>query len=128
MKPFDLEAAKRGEPVCTRDGRNVRILDYDLETEAGNRIVAAVMTDGYETAETYFLNGVMRSDGTKSCWDLMLKSIKKEGWINIFKDRNCVDPDVILTTRVFETEKQAKWAAENRDAQHIATIKIEWEE
>lgn len=23
MKPFDLEAAKRGEPMCTRDGRRV---------------------------------------------------------------------------------------------------------
>ena len=26
MKPFDLELAKQGYPVCTRDGREVRIV------------------------------------------------------------------------------------------------------
>lgn len=29
LKPFDLEAAKAGKPVCTRDGRKVRIISFD---------------------------------------------------------------------------------------------------
>ena len=29
MKPFDLEAAKAGKPVCTRDGRKARINCFD---------------------------------------------------------------------------------------------------
>ena len=29
MKPFDLEAAKAGKPVCTRDGRKARIISFD---------------------------------------------------------------------------------------------------
>lgn len=29
LKPFDLEAAKAGKPVCTRDGRKARIICWD---------------------------------------------------------------------------------------------------
>ena len=29
LKPFDLEAAKAGKPVCTRDGRKARIISFD---------------------------------------------------------------------------------------------------
>lgn len=29
MKQFDLEAAKKGAKVCTRDGREARILCFD---------------------------------------------------------------------------------------------------
>lgn len=29
MKPFNLEEAKAGKPVCTRDGRRVEILSFD---------------------------------------------------------------------------------------------------
>lgn len=32
MKPFDIELAKQGKPVCTRDGRPVKILCYDFIT------------------------------------------------------------------------------------------------
>jgi hypothetical protein len=31
IKPFDLEAAKNGAPVCTRDGRDVRIVCFDTK-------------------------------------------------------------------------------------------------
>lgn len=31
MKPFDLEAAKAGKPVCTRDGRKARIICFDAK-------------------------------------------------------------------------------------------------
>lgn len=31
LKLFDLEAAKAGRPVCTRDGRKVRIVSFDMK-------------------------------------------------------------------------------------------------
>lgn len=34
MKPFDLELAKAGHPVQTRDGRPVRIICYDRKDNA----------------------------------------------------------------------------------------------
>lgn len=49
MKPFDLEAAKRGAAVCTRDGSCVRIVRTDCEGE--DPIVALV---NYKTGEDVY--------------------------------------------------------------------------
>ena len=48
MKPFDLEAAKRGAAVCTRDGSCVRIVCTDCRGE--DPIVALV---DYETGAPF---------------------------------------------------------------------------
>lgn len=52
LKEFNIKAAKAGKPVCTRDGRKVRILCYDLKG-AKYPIVAAIETgiNIYETEE-----------------------------------------------------------------------------
>ena len=42
LKPFDLEAAKAGKPVCTRDGRKVRIICFDRINGDYYKIVACV--------------------------------------------------------------------------------------
>lgn len=39
MKPFDLEAAKRGEPIQTRGGRPVNFIAHVPEAEESDRIV-----------------------------------------------------------------------------------------
>ena len=39
MKPFDLEAAKRGEPIQCRDGRPVKFIGHVPEAHDHNRIV-----------------------------------------------------------------------------------------
>ena len=52
MKPFSIELAKEGKQVCTRDGRDVRIVCFDMENEFP--IVALVKDkDGKENAYTY---------------------------------------------------------------------------
>ena len=42
MKPFDLEAAKRGEPIVTRDGRKAKFVAY--VPEAKNPSVIALIS------------------------------------------------------------------------------------
>lgn len=42
MKPFDLEAAKRGEKVITRRGLPVRILCFDRKGVVNQEIIALV--------------------------------------------------------------------------------------
>ena len=32
MKPFNLEEAKAGKPICTRDGRRVEIISFETQT------------------------------------------------------------------------------------------------
>lgn len=40
MKEFDLEKAKAGHPVCTRDGKEARILCFD---RIGHRPIVALV-------------------------------------------------------------------------------------
>lgn len=77
FKPFDLEAAKAGKPVCTRDGRKVRILCYDLKG-AEYPIVALVEAHDYldESISTYDRNGRFDHDRENKN-DLMMLSWKK---------------------------------------------------
>lgn len=44
MKPFDLEAAKRGEPLITRDGRPAKFVAYVPEADGSHCVV--VFIDG----------------------------------------------------------------------------------
>lgn len=43
LKPFDLETAKAGKPVCTRDGRKARIICFDMNS-FNNHIIVALGT------------------------------------------------------------------------------------
>lgn len=44
MKPFNLEEAKAGKPVCTRDGRRVEIISFENPNN-GYPILARVFFD-----------------------------------------------------------------------------------
>lgn len=87
MKEFDLEKAKAGHPVCTRDGREARILCFD---RIGDRpIVALVKEAGEETIFSYNKKGKLFSnDGRKCIDDLFMKAVKREAWINLYKDKD----------------------------------------
>lgn len=115
FKPFDLEAAKAGKPVCTRDGRKVRILCYDLKG-AEYPIVALVEAHDYldESISTYDRNGRFDHDRENKN-DLMMLSWKKEGWIIIHKEA------------IYDKETAEKIARETT-ANVIRIQKIEWEE
>lgn len=79
LKPFDIQKAKAGKPVCTRDGRKARIICFDLKNDE-YPIVAAVGNDSSETLFSYTTNGEI-ADGIESDKDLMMLPEKKEGWV-----------------------------------------------
>lgn len=56
MEPFNLEEAKAGKPVCTRDGRNARIICYDYKNDV-YPIIALVETDGSESIFSCTIKG-----------------------------------------------------------------------
>ncbi len=72
MKPFDIELAKAGHPVCTRAGLPVRILCYDKISNAGYSIVALVYDKGVETVLSYSIDGKRTLDEYESHLDLMM--------------------------------------------------------
>lgn len=126
LKPFDLEAAKAGKPVCTRDGRKARIICFDrklLFKGISYPIIALVEdTAKEETIYGYNEKGkvIIEDDATYKD-DLMMLPQKKEGWINIYKDFE----DTVCC--VYPTEKEALEDGEI-EKDYITTIKIEWEE
>ena len=114
LKEFDLDAAKAGKPVCTRDGRKARIICFDLKNEE-YPIVAAIGNDSSETLLCYTINGEIVKGNYKSDKDLMMLPEKKEGWVNVYKER------------IYSTKEEAIEATYD-GATYVDTVKISWEE
>lgn len=126
MKEFDLEKAKAGHPVCTRDGQEARILCFDREGQFP--IVALVKDAGNETIFSYNNMGRYSNDGRGYLCDLIMKSAKQKRWINLYKDK---DGLLFPGLNLFESEKEAKDRMESGEKSgrlYYRTVKIEWEE
>lgn len=118
LKPFDLEAAKAGKPVCTRDGRKARIISFDRHGEDCPIIALVVDSKNAECEEVidYTLDGICNENIINhNKYDLMMLPQKKEGWIIIHKEA------------IYDKETAEKIARETT-ANVIRIQKIEWEE
>ena len=111
LKPFNLEAARSGKPVCTRDGRKARIICFDKADE--RPIVALISDSGSEFVYEYLIDGrcyKSRDDDN----DLMMLPEKKEGWVNVYRNI------------IYKTKEEA---FNRRDKEnYLMTIKVGWEE
>ena len=120
LKPFDLEAAKSGKPVCTRDGRKARIICFDMN--ANSPIVALVDYNGQEVVVCCHNDG--RNYHAETTYnDLMMLPEKKSGWVNIYKE---TEGEYYVDKLIHKTEKFAFDVACPDD--YIGTVKIEWYE
>ena len=133
LKPFDLEAAKAGKPVCTRDGRKARIICFDAKRKDGKNIMALIPSKeypGFEDLVAYPNNGNYHG-GHENDGDLMMLPEKKEGWVNIYnrnRPRTSSENCYIMTgVSVFET-KEGAISYIDKDKEYIDTVKIEEEE
>ena len=81
LKPFDLEAAKAGKAVCTRNGLKARILCFDKK--GGRPIVALIIdkdADGNDKEEVYYYHEDGKSDKFYEYqYDLMMLTQEREG-------------------------------------------------
>lgn len=124
LKPFDLEAAKAGKPVCTRDGRKARIISFDRHGEDCPIIALVVDSKNAECEEVidYTLDGICNENIINhNKYDLMMLPQKKEGWINLCKNNH----GDTLAAGVFPNREEA---ISNCPPSYLGTIKIEWEE
>lgn len=131
LKPFDLEAAKAGKPVCTRDGRKVRIISFDrkfLFKGVSYPIIALVEdTAKEETIYGYNEKGkVIIENDTPYKDDLMMLPQKKEGWVNVYKSHN-VGKTIHCMASIYPTKEEAKKSSVV-GFDYVDTVKIEWEE
>lgn len=119
MKPFSLEEWKAGaKPIC-RNGYEPQDLHYfpksiKYKFAFTNSEGDLVSTDVY---------GQEYKDDLCTCDDLFLKSEKKEGWVNLYKEEN---GNPYTYNEVHPNKETA--LSKKGDYHYITTIKIEWYE
>lgn len=96
LKPFDLDKAKAGKQVCTRDGRKARIICFDRKLffkKVSYPILALVeRSDGEDDVCAYNEKGrVLIEDDLEFKDDLMMIPEKREGWIVVSKNATIYD-------------------------------------
>lgn len=122
LKSFDLQKARDGKPVCTRDGRKARIICFDTKGDPCP-IIALVEENGLESAYHYDKNG--QNAYKKSGLDLMMLPEKKEGWVNIVRGSNGKSH---MGRGIFQSKEEAEYAIKEFSDNLIDTIKVSWEE
>lgn len=129
MKEFNLELAKAGHPVQTKNGRPVRIICYN-KVDANYPIVTLVKRLDVEKEETihYTLDGRFNVEVKDDKFDLVMAPIKKEGWINVYRSSN----GAMYTEqeRIYNSEEEAIAGKFDRtyNRVYVTSKKIEWEE
>ena len=120
FKEFNLEAAKLGKPVCTRDGHKARIICFDAKDTQPIIGLYEKNIDGIvrEYLCSYHTDGRMYDDQDTG-YDLMMLPEKKEGWVNVYKGG-------LLDTKSYNTKKEAFDKASPED--YVDTVKINWSE
>ena len=129
LKPFDIQKARAGKPVCTRDGRKARIICFDTKGDPCP-IIALVEENNIESAYHYDKNG--QNAYNKSKLDLMMLPEKKEGWVNLY---NADTTFYYVEGMVYNTKDEAirkakeEITTEQREkSEYIDTVKINWSE
>lgn len=109
LKPFSLELAKQGKPVCTQDGRKARVICFDKK---GAYPIVALVNDYNE--EEYIKNYDefgKKFIGGETSDDLMM--LPQEGWVNVSKFSIYASKEEALSHKTYDI---------------IDTIKVSWEE
>lgn len=86
LKPFDLEKAKEGAPLITRDGRKARFVAHVPEANAANRLI--VYIEGMFHAQSCFANGRHNPTEHDSEYDVFIAVKKRAAYVNIYTDNH----------------------------------------
>lgn len=123
MKPFNLEEAKAGKPVVTREGLPARIICFDIKG-ADFPMCVLILIEDKESLFAYLTDGIFQRNAQDNDMDLFMLTEQKEGWMNISPPYpNGLE--IGVPGLIYATEQEArKW----RDQEAIATIKVTWGE
>ena len=125
LKEFNLEEAKQGKPVCTRDGRKARIICFDFKNDDYPLVAAVEEHEGKEVTLMYTNKGFFYKSEKKDNLDLMMLPEKKEGWLNIVKG---TDGSYCCKGEVHSGYNDAILENINVLEKRGITVKIEWYE
>lgn len=82
MKPFNLEEAKAGKPIITRDGRKVKFVAYEPMAETHS---VAVLIAGRKTLNVHRTDGRFYDEDADSEIDLFMASVKQKVYTVVYK-------------------------------------------
>jgi hypothetical protein len=119
-KKFDLEAAKNGAPVITRDGRPARIICFDRKHNLNNIVALIENSEGVEVALLFYSGGEYYSD-IESDNDLFIAPVKKNGWINIYPPGS-VNASAYCSEAYVSKAMAEHYAVKDR----VTCLEIEW--
>jgi len=115
MEKFNLERALTGEPVVTRDGREVTEIHF-FKTYQGDYPLIAVID---ENQEAFTKDGFFASSREECESDLFMKPKVVEGWFNVYVSLS----NQIFISHTYSSEEKAKSSIIEPSA-YIKTIKI----
>jgi len=96
MKPFDLEAAKAGEPIICRDGTPAKFIAHVPEVRAEFRVIALVN----KSIRIYYETGIHPS-ASHPHYDLVMAPTKRTVWVNFYFQQSAM---------YFESQDAANYA------------------
>ena len=117
MKPFNIEEARAGKPVCIADVTLVRILC----TDRPGMYPVVTLEGKYISSYTERGNYINQSEVAKI---LYMAPTTQEGWINIYET---LPGDTEAGRDIYQTEQEAIRRGKHSST-YITTIKIAWEE
>jgi hypothetical protein len=85
LKPFNLEAAKAGEPIQTRDGRKARFLAHVPEALPEYRVI--ILVDGESRSDEFLESGRYNASETRSN-DLFMAPKTRTVFVNVYRNGN----------------------------------------
>lgn len=116
MKTFDLEKAKAGAKVCTRDGKEARIICFDM---AGDYpIVALVKLGTNEEHIVAYLSDGRISDDRQQGGDLMLAD--RLDWVKQMVKEALKDAHASFTVGACDTDLVGTYT------ENYAVIEMRW--
>lgn len=125
MKPFDLEKAKAGASICTRDGSKARIVCFDANNKRFPLVALIKDSDNSEEYPVLYTKEGNFFDGEKDHpKDLCMKGEKKEGWINIYESWAGKYIGAVYNSK----EEAMSMRADGQGIKYITTVRVEWEE
>ena len=126
MKKFDLEKAKAGEPICTREGTMARIIDSNIDSDVYPIAVAYRTTknpNSEERVETYTREGYRLQNQSEDPLDLFMAPQQCKRWMNVYRDITKEEP---YSFGAPQLSKETAEALGCDDPAYIATVEIRW--
>lgn len=123
MKEFNLEEAKNGKEVCTRDGHAARIICFDRKSNIKyDNIIALITDDNNIEIAYYYDNNGKYCKCKESKNDLVMKPEKHEGFVWLTRNFTTV------TACAFTYKTKEDALSHKPSSEGFVLAKIEWEE